>query len=238
MSSELTGAVQHLAKLLRRHFVLYGNPPRSVRWEYDSPVPILGTDADDAALKSRFLDIAEDCLYFHCLLDDPRSEYVEEAIANIPPLAEVADVLRDVSAKLETSPGQHDRLRYLFRKLCERQWSECVQIGVSVDGGKIVRHLWGYDLVPIEVSFLQDLRNAARPPAFRCDKPKKIVVKHPDNPDVRDLCRLLSRGSRGGKSLIQIAREFTKENPPKDPKARNLLRQAQRFRHLWRRDDS
>jgi hypothetical protein len=63
------------------------------------------------------------------------------------------------------------------------------------------------------------------------DNSKKIL---PDNPDVTDLCKLLSRDLPKRKSQIEIALEFTRDNREK---AENLLRQARRFRHLWPQPD-
>jgi hypothetical protein len=57
----------------------------------------------------------------------------------------------------------------------------------------------------------------------------------PDNPDVRDLCKDLAEKSHR-MSHIEVAREFTGEQPGDDKKARSLLRQARRFRHLWEAD--
>lgn len=57
--------------------------------------------------------------------------------------------------------------------------------------------------------------------------------QQPDNVDVRDLCKLLEESRNSKKSLITIAREFTNESPGNDSKAKSLLRQARRYRHLW-----
>ena len=62
------------------------------------------------------------------------------------------------------------------------------------------------------------------------DNSKKSGPMLPDSPDVRDLCALLAKRHKTGKSLNKIAREFTHGNVPK---ANSLLRQARRFRHLW-----
>jgi hypothetical protein len=70
--------------------------------------------------------------------------------------------------------------------------------------------------------------------ADNVEKSRKIM---PDNADVRDLCQLLEKHLKTGKSQRQIAREFTGERPGKDRKAQSLLRQARRFRHLWERQD-
>ncbi len=60
----------------------------------------------------------------------------------------------------------------------------------------------------------------------------------PDNPDVRDLCALLAKRLKPGKTQAEIAREFTQESVGNDPKAQSLLRQARRFRHLWADTDT
>jgi len=68
------------------------------------------------------------------------------------------------------------------------------------------------------------------------DKPDTIPdtprTKLPDSVDVRDLCRALQKGLPQGRTQIEIAREFVGED---GPKADNLLRQARRYRHLWKR---
>lgn len=69
------------------------------------------------------------------------------------------------------------------------------------------------------------------------DSGGKSFRQLPDNVDVRDLCALLEK-NRGRKSLIQVARELTKEVAGRDSRAHSLLRQARRFRHLWDRADS
>jgi hypothetical protein len=66
------------------------------------------------------------------------------------------------------------------------------------------------------------------------DNPQNIGSRWPDNHDVRDLCILLSKLS-GQKSDAEIARDFTREVMGRDKKAKNLLRQARRYRHLWKR---
>jgi hypothetical protein len=59
----------------------------------------------------------------------------------------------------------------------------------------------------------------------------------PDTPAVRELCDLLSKKAGSGRPFIQVARDYTGEKPGKDRRAKMLLRQAQRFPHLWKRDD-
>ncbi len=70
------------------------------------------------------------------------------------------------------------------------------------------------------------------------DESENLVLSMPDSADVRDLCHLLNKNAGNGIPLIQIAREFTKETPGDDGKAKSLLRQARRYSHLWRRSDS
>jgi hypothetical protein len=66
--------------------------------------------------------------------------------------------------------------------------------------------------------------------AETADTRKKSGPLMPDSADVRDLCALLAKRHKSGKSLNQIAREFTHGNVQK---ANSLLRQSRRFRHLW-----
>jgi hypothetical protein len=65
------------------------------------------------------------------------------------------------------------------------------------------------------------------------DSGQNSAPRLPDTPDVRDLCRLLQKELPKGRSHLEIAREFTGEMPDKDKKAKSLLRQARRYRHLW-----
>lgn len=64
----------------------------------------------------------------------------------------------------------------------------------------------------------------------------------PVNPDVRDLCQLLANNLAKKKDKrktdIAVSREFTREKPGKDKKAKSLLRQARRFSHVWNRADT
>lgn len=79
-------------------------------------------------------------------------------------------------------------------------------------------------------------------PSAAPDAQKKDAGNMPDSPDVRDLCHLLSKSrdriASGKTSAISVAREFTKEQQGNDPKAQSLMRQARRFRHLWKRADN
>jgi len=60
-------------------------------------------------------------------------------------------------------------------------------------------------------------------------------IKHPQNPDVIDLCKKLAAEYPRGRPLIEIAREFVTENGAVGRlNPSNLLRQAQRYPHLWK----
>ena len=62
-------------------------------------------------------------------------------------------------------------------------------------------------------------------------KPDRAKKSMPDSADVaRSLPPLAKGGAATGKTQIEIAREFTEED---NNKAKSLLRQARRFRHLW-----
>lgn len=67
------------------------------------------------------------------------------------------------------------------------------------------------------------------------DNAQKPVKKMPDNPDVRDLCAELEKNAKkpSGKkrSEMQVALDFARDN---EKKAKNLLRQARRYPHLWK----
>lgn len=82
-------------------------------------------------------------------------------------------------------------------------------------------------------------RAETEPPG--ADSKQKNSGKMPDSVDVRDLCHLLGKNMAkielGEISEIGVARNFIKEKTGNDRKAHNLLRQARRFRHLWKRDD-
>lgn len=66
------------------------------------------------------------------------------------------------------------------------------------------------------------------------DTKKKITKRLPDNHDVRDLCAELEKNAKRTaekKSEMEVARILTRGN---ERKAKNLLRQARRFTHLWK----
>lgn len=75
--------------------------------------------------------------------------------------------------------------------------------------------------------------------AAKNDTDQKKPLRMPDNVDVRDLCALLAKSRKtiasGKKSELGVARDFTKEKQGNDTKAKNLLRQARRYAHLWKR---
>jgi hypothetical protein len=61
------------------------------------------------------------------------------------------------------------------------------------------------------------------------DKPKKKLRTIPENPEVLKLAKGITKGREDGRSLIDIARDFTDGN---DAKAQSLLRQLRRYRDL------
>ena len=83
-----------------------------------------------------------------------------------------------------------------------------------------------------EYSIAADLLDDAeiKPGTSADKKADKVEKKLPTKPDVRDLCQLLQKELPKGRNAIEIAREFTGSN---DTKAKNLLRQARRYRYLW-----
>ena len=80
---------------------------------------------------------------------------------------------------------------------------------------------------------LDESRKSLRLPS---DSKKQLSKRMPDNTDVLDLCKKLAE-RKAGRSLMSVAREFTKEPADKCPKAGSLLRQARRFPHLWKPDN-
>ena len=66
----------------------------------------------------------------------------------------------------------------------------------------------------------------------KADTKKDSLPKMPDSPDVADLCRYLQDAAplKHGQAL-KIAVDFAHG---KRDKAKNLLRQARRYPHLWR----
>ena len=67
------------------------------------------------------------------------------------------------------------------------------------------------------------------------DKNRTLIQKsQPTSPNVQDLCFRLRKGLKEGVSQIAIAREFTGETSKTAPEAEALLRQARRYRHLWK----
>jgi hypothetical protein len=67
------------------------------------------------------------------------------------------------------------------------------------------------------------------------DKSGKTQIKWPDNAIVRNLCKVLAE-RKSTDSQLGLARQITGEKPGKDKKAKSILRQARRYRHLWETD--
>lgn len=78
--------------------------------------------------------------------------------------------------------------------------------------------------------------------ALALSKLKKIPPKYPVNQDVRDLCFQLhqcaDKIASGQMTAIGVAREFVGETEDQEKIANNILRQAQRFPHLWKSHDN
>ena len=56
----------------------------------------------------------------------------------------------------------------------------------------------------------------------------------PQSPDVLELCRHLQTKLGKSSTMVECARDFCRRNGRDVNDAENLLRQAKRFRHLWR----
>ncbi len=67
----------------------------------------------------------------------------------------------------------------------------------------------------------------------KTDNGTKYPALLPESDEVIKLCRKLKADLPEGYSQITIARDFTGEKEGEDKKAKSLLTQARRFRHLW-----
>lgn len=76
---------------------------------------------------------------------------------------------------------------------------------------------------------LTGLPNAAVP--NRADRSPLFPRGIPHNHDIQDLATKIDSEKNSGKSINEIAREFTGESKGSDRKARNLLRQIRRMKH-------
>jgi hypothetical protein len=76
---------------------------------------------------------------------------------------------------------------------------------------------------------LTGLPNAAMP--SRADRSPLFPRGVPHNHDIQDLATKIDSEKNLGKSMNEIAREFTREPKGSDRKARSLLRQIRRMRH-------
>jgi hypothetical protein len=68
----------------------------------------------------------------------------------------------------------------------------------------------------------------------RPDSHKKVSQDFPQNPDIRDLCLLLAKELPKGRKKIEIAMEFASVSKRE---AENMLRQCNRFPHLWKAEN-
>jgi integrase len=77
---------------------------------------------------------------------------------------------------------------------------------------------------------LSSISGSASPPKFP-------AMRHPKNPDVAEVCRLLADPKEASKSNNQVVRDFLvgteRDSKRLERKAKSLLRQARTFRHLW-----
>jgi hypothetical protein len=168
--------------------------------------------------KLRPMDLAGD---FDHLTTRPTTEEIERGLASKIAVNEARARVRAIGQQLSEAleAAGHDSSGVLL-------------VARTVDRGeppyRIARAM---EAVAVRLQRILIVRSVA-------DSGKKSGPRSPDNPDVRDLCRLLEKHGKGGKSYIQIARDFTREKPGSDSRARSLLRQACRFRHLWSRADS
>lgn len=151
MSAEVSGAVERLIYLLEKHFSPVGNPPQMPNWSFevdqrrDDPAGYLG---DRGA--------------FGSLIEVEPTEAIREAIEKIPPLAEVADALRNLCAMIETNGDRSEwhHLRDAFLRLTKADW--VTNLGNSSSHGDTVVHRFGYVFAVVDRQLLAELRDAAR----------------------------------------------------------------------------
>ena len=183
MSAAIVGAGRQLVEVLKRHFRSIGNPSQGARWRVDIPSPIScetiayevpnleafkevvaakSTNAgfgDFEVALSRLVGLCsiDNTLYFGSLLSD--DEYVQEAVANLPPVAETATALGDLARGLDAT-ADFPRLAYLFGKLCQIQWSETFGLSLIFEAGRVVAVEFSYTLLPLDAQFIEDLERA------------------------------------------------------------------------------
>lgn len=87
---------------------------------------------------------------------------------------------------------------------------------------------------PTMALFFASLTVAGLMPS-RDDNGKKTENSLPQNGDVSELCRHLKAKAEKFGSEAECARDFCRKNRIEETKASNLLRQARRFGHLWKR---
>ena len=113
----------------------------------------------------------------------------------------------------------------------------CMESFDRLENGEFISHLAG-DPFTASAQLLELMACSPATPVNDPDSAKRRSPSLPDNPDVRDLCHLLNKNrdalNSKTKTEIGIAREFTGESAHRDRKAKNLLRQARRFPHLWK----
>jgi hypothetical protein len=203
VATQLTGAVKQLAVVLRRYFVPVGNPPEMPSWRYrhksvshqHSPETYSG---DELTVENRLaMSISHHALaqvftmsesgrvlYFSSLMEDQLHPLTEEAIAAIPPLAQVAALLKDVKDGIESCDYPPQRLSYLFEKLCKEQWAERAGVGIDMEAGIGVAVWIQFHLQPIAEQFVTDLLQAAdeagmttQPRVMDQDEDERQIVK-------------------------------------------------------------
>jgi len=187
-----------------------------------------------------------DCMV---LLPDRLTRYAMVRLAVTLP-----EVMRQVSEFLEHA-------KCAFADLCKSLPPECCPSCESSQDfkgeGDDIWHCWAcgerHHIQPVdqrkkegaEATACESYNDLSRIVAVAADAIKradiadngKIIdgVPHPENIDVRDLCAKLA-ANKDGKTEIDIARDSVSGNgQDAESRARNLLRQARRFTHLWKK---
>jgi hypothetical protein len=228
VSAELVGAAKQLIVILQRYFRPSGHPPEMPKWLFvvntARAVSVDGVGHES----STFASLAE---------PEPLDPYLREALDKIPPLQETAETLQTVLRIIDEGNTRDSRLAHLIRRPLEMDWMKSRTASIlhadsnSDHGAPVEPDYFGYSFCAIDLGFLDQLRESIDEITAPADTAEKSRKKLPDNADVLDLCALLAK-RKPHETEIGISRKFARGD---ERKARSLLRQARRYRHLYER---
>lgn len=162
MAADLIGPIRQLIAVLRRRFRPDGSPPEMPCWTY----PVSDSRKSDEGVTGHTAT-------FRALLDEKHEDaFLIEAIREIPPLREIAEVLKAAAHALETTANAH-RLKYLFQNVLSFRWVASTSNQTTHFLNDPVEHRFGYGFAEFEESALSELREA-------CDEICEVVQPKAD----------------------------------------------------------